>query len=78
MDVGWPNPCAGAVWAAVAPLTPGSSIDTISRTNTVPIYSGIVDGARMVNCGRINQILTFYFPVNRGGLNHFPGREIGP
>lgn len=76
MDVGWPNPCVGAVWAAAAPLAPGSSI-SISRPNTVPIYSGLVDGARMGNCGRINQILTIYFPVNGGGLNHFPSSEIG-
>jgi hypothetical protein len=31
----------------------------------------------MVDYGRINQILSIYFPANRGGLNHFPSREIG-
>jgi hypothetical protein len=30
---------------AVAPLAPGSSTGTISRPNTVPIYSGFVDVA---------------------------------
>ena len=77
MDVGCSNPCAGVVWAAVAPLASGSATFRIFRPKTVPIYSGLVDGARMVNSGRINQILTNYFPVNRSGLNHFPSREIG-
>jgi hypothetical protein len=77
MDVGCSNPCAGAVWAAVAPLATGSATFTISQPKTEPIYSGLVDSARMVNSGRINQMLTIYFPVNRSGLNHFPSREIG-
>ena len=59
------------------PLAPGSSTDTISRPNTVPVYPGFVDVARMVNYGRINQILAIYFPVIHDGFNHFPGRETG-
>ena len=59
------------------PLAPDLSTGTISRPNEVPIYSSFVDVARTVNYGRINQILAIYFPVIRGGLNHFPGRETG-
>jgi hypothetical protein len=76
MDVGWSNPCAGAVWAAVAPLAPDSSTGTIIRPNAVPICFGLIDSASMDNSVRINQILTNCFPVNRGGLNHFSSREI--
>ena len=59
------------------PVAPNLSAGRISRPGKVPIFPSFVDVARMVNYGRINQILAIYFPAIRGGLNHFPGRETG-
>jgi hypothetical protein len=76
MDVGCPNHCAKAVWAAVASLVR----DHRAERSTSPAECHFIPVSfmvRTVNSGRINQILTICFRVTRGGLNYFPSREIG-